>query len=78
LDEDGIISVGFTNLVEQELKVELFDFNGKLMEDLTTSEVFKVGVSEIAVNTKNLSNGTYYVIIQGEPNTTYHRLLIAD
>jgi hypothetical protein len=77
-DEDGIISVGFTNLVEQELKVELFDFNGKLMEDLTTSEVFKVGVSEIAVNTKNLSNGTYYVIIQGEPNTTYHRLLIAD
>lgn len=78
LAEDGTISIGFTNLVEQELKVELFSFNGKLIEDLTTAAIFKIGTNEITVNTQDLSAGTYYVVIQGEPTTTYYRLVITD
>lgn len=78
LDEKGAVHISFNNLLEQTLQVRLIDLQGHIVRDYSTGDNFPAGEHEITIETEELREGVYYLLIDGEPNRIVHRLIIKD
>ncbi|AWV96770.1 3-coathanger stack domain-containing protein [Arcticibacterium luteifluviistationis] len=78
LQEDGNISIGFHNLIEQSLEIKLLDYNAHEVMNLSSDRIFTEGNNEVSVNTNELPSGSYLLIIDGQPYKIHHKIVVND
>jgi len=76
--EDGLITINFSNPIEQNLEIELIDGYANLVQDYTSEKVFEVGGNVTSISTNHLDAGTYYLRIMGELLSYTHKIVVID
>ncbi len=71
----GNIGIVITLEHSEKMRVSLYDSNGDFVKEIS-NEIFTEGINQVSFNTKNLSNGIYFIRVAGSRVNQSSKLII--
>lgn len=73
---NGSFAIPFVLEKTEQLEFSLFDFNGKLVQEISANKIWNSGNHQINVNSTSLTQGSYLIKMKGENYALTQKIII--